>query len=466
MTDYDVIIIGSGVGGAGIGAILASRGFKVLLIEKNQVIGGRCSTYEKEGFKIDVGVHSFGRTSRGPLGIILNMIGMENAVEWILARNPGPKWYHEGKFWSFPRELSNFIPPSDYSSLMKLFRDVMRIKNTRELDTISVKSWLLNYTKNPLIHSFMSIFSSIYLVTPYYLASAGEFIRCLSSLSKEMSLGYPKGGCISIPLAYAQGIKNFGGVVKLNTSAEKIVVEDNKVKGIQTDDSETILSNLVISNAGIRETANNLVGREYFDEQYLGQIDSLKYSMSAITFKIALKKPITKYKVVSLFNLEDHENKFRSILEGHVPEEVDLFVPIVSNYDPLLAPKGKQLIMAGTAVSRDNFEKNRDKWIKNSMKSLEMIFPDLPNNLLWVDITTPKDIESMGGKEGAVVGISQSIDQVGINRPSSVMPIKGLYIVGGDAGGWGIGTELAAQSAIDCAKLILEDSNSEKDYHL
>lgn len=74
-----------------------------------------------------------------------------------------------------------------------------------------------------------------------------------------------------------------------------------------------------------------------------------------------------------------------------------------------------------------------------------------------MDVTTPKDIEILGGKESSVVGISQSVGQVGVDRPSSVLPIEGLYLVGGDAGGWGIGTELAAQSAIDCAELILSN---------
>ena len=43
------------------------------------------------------------------------------------------------------------------------------------------------------------------------------------------------------------------------------------------------------------------------------------------------------------------------------------------------------------------------------------------------------------------------------NRPRVTLPIEGLYIVGGDAGGWGIGTEMAANSAIDCSKTILKD---------
>ena len=115
MNDYDAIVIGSGIGGAGIGALLASKGLKILLIEKNDTIGGRCSSYTKEDFKIDVGIHSFGRTGKGPLGKILNMIGMQEAVEWVLARNPGPRWFHKGKFWAFPRELKNFVPDSEYS---------------------------------------------------------------------------------------------------------------------------------------------------------------------------------------------------------------------------------------------------------------------------------------------------------------------------------------------------------------
>ena len=98
MFDYDIVIIGGGVGGTAIGAILASKGFKTLLLEKNKFLGGRCSTYEKDGFKIDVGVHLFGRSSKGPHGEILNVIGMGDAIDWVLCRKPGPRWFYQGKF--------------------------------------------------------------------------------------------------------------------------------------------------------------------------------------------------------------------------------------------------------------------------------------------------------------------------------------------------------------------------------
>ena len=230
---------------------------------------------------------------------------------------------------------------------------------TKELDNISIKTWLSKYSDNKLVHSFINIICGLYFVVSYNEASAGEFVRCLSSLVQNRSTGYPKGGCRAIPLAYAKAIEKFGGTVETGVTAKKIIIEDGKIQGVELDNNKFISSQL-ISNAGIKETINNMVGRNYFDKIYLEKIDKLKYSMSAFSLKLALKKPITHFKVVNSMSL-DFEEKANSVLEGEVPDKVDLFVPIPSNYDPELAPKGKQLIIAGTAVPRENFERNREK---------------------------------------------------------------------------------------------------------
>jgi prolycopene isomerase len=331
----------------------------------------------------------------------------------------------------------------------------MQIKDTHDFDTIDVKSWVSQYTDNALIHSFINILACLYFAIPYFQVSTGEFVRCLSSLSRALSVGYPKGGSISIPRAYMKGITKYGGKVKTGISVKKIMIKGEKVRGVELDNGDIISSEIVISNAGIKETVHNLIGKSYFKKDYLENIEDLKYSMSAFTIKIALKKPITHHKIVIPFFSSNAEEKFKSIQKGNVPEDVDLFVPITSNFDPNLVPEGMQLITAGTAVPLTNFEKNKDIWLERSMRTLQNTFPELEKNILWKDITTPKDIEYMGGKEGAVIGISQSIFQSGINRPAIDLPIEGLYLVGGDAGGWGIGTEMAAKSAIECSEIIL-----------
>lgn len=462
MNDYDIVIIGSGVGGTAVGALLASKNLNTLLIEKNEIIGGRCSTYEKDGFKIDVGVHSFARSDKGPLGKVLEMIGMESAIDWNILGPGESRWYYKGDFHGFPEDLRKFIPKEELMKLLSLITEVSKIKDTSKLDEIDVKSWLTQYTNNALIHRYFYMISGLYFVIPYHQVSTGEFIRCLTSLSKYQSVGYPKGGCISIPLAYVEGIKKMGGKILTKTTANKIVVEDGKVKGVELDNGEFISSNIVISNAGIKDTVNTLVGREHFENVFLQKVDNLLYSLSAITLKLALKKPITPYKMVVSFSSEDVEEYYSQMSKGKVPDEIDYFIPVPSNYHSTMAPKENQLLTAGTIVPRENFEKNKKEWIENSLNTLENVFPGLSANLLWYDVTTPEDIDLMYGKQSAVVGIAQTNNQSGINRPSVALPIEGLYMVGGDAGGWGIGTELAAMSAIECSNTILEKALIQK----
>lgn len=465
MNDYDVVIIGGGIGGTAVGAILASKGLKTLLIEKNNFIGGRCSTYEKEGFKIDVGVHLFGRSSKGPHGEILNIIGMEDAIDWVLCRKPGPRWFYQGKFWAFPREFKDIVSMSDFSNLMNLFRDVLKMKNLEKLERESAKTLISKYTANNLVHCFIDMITLLYFVVPYYQTSASELVRCLSSLSTDFSIGYPKGGCISIPQTYAYAIEKFGGIIQTNQSVSKIIVDNEKVQGVELNNGRFISSKLVISNAGIRETINKMIGRKFFKKNFLENIDKLKYSISALTLKVALKKPITNFKLVTSFSSYDPEDRFNSLLKGKVPEEVFLFIPVPSNFDASLAPNGRQLIIAGTAVIQESFEKNRDKWIKNSFEALQKIFPDLSENLMWYDVSTPKDINLLGGKEASVIGLAQTMNQTGNDRPAPKMPIEGLYLVGGDVGGWGIGTELAAKSALECSEEILKNNFNSDQFH-
>jgi phytoene dehydrogenase-like protein len=462
LSDYDIVIIGSGIGGTAIGALLAAKDFNTILIEKNELIGGRCSTYKKDGFKVDVGVHSFARSDKGPLGKVLELINMEGAINWSIVGQGESQWHYKGGFYGFPEDLRKFLPKKDLLKLLGLISEVSKMKDTSKLDEIDVKSWLTQYTNNSLIHRYFYLISGLYFVIPYQQVSAGEFIRCLTSLNKYQRVGYPEGGCISIPLAYTEGIKKKGGKILTKTTVKKIVIEDGKVNGVELENGESISSDIVISNAGVKDTVNRLVGREHFKNEFLQKIDNLSYSLSAITLKLALKKSLTPYKMIISFGSENVEEYYSQLSKGKVPDEIDYFIPIPSNYHSSMAPKEKQLLTAGTMLPLENFEKNKKKWIENSFSTLEKVFPGLTNNLLWYDITTPEDIDLMYGKESSVVGIAQTNKQSGINRPPISLPIEGLYMVGGDAGGWGIGTELAAMSALECSKIILEKHSISK----
>ena len=81
----------------------------------------------------------------------------------------------------------------------------------------------------------------------------------------------------------------------------------------------------------------------------------------------------------------------------------------------------------------------------------------MDDHILWYDTFSVRDFEKIIGKTyGHAITTAQTPDQVGEKRPAIKSPIKGLYFAGDCAGGRGIGTELAAQSGMECADVILK----------
>ena len=81
MADNDVIIIGAGMAGLTCGCLLAKKGLKVLMIEKNQKVGGCCTSFEREGFSFDLSVQSIGECQKG--GRIWHLLETLNLLDQI-----------------------------------------------------------------------------------------------------------------------------------------------------------------------------------------------------------------------------------------------------------------------------------------------------------------------------------------------------------------------------------------------
>ena len=67
MSKYDIIIIGSGLGGLECGAILSKEGYHVCVLEKNELFGGCFQTYQRSGHRMDTGIHYIGSLDEGQI---------------------------------------------------------------------------------------------------------------------------------------------------------------------------------------------------------------------------------------------------------------------------------------------------------------------------------------------------------------------------------------------------------------
>jgi len=133
-----------------------------------------------------------------------------------------------------------------------------------------------------------------------------------------------------------------------------------------------------------------------------------------------------------------------------------MMYPVPSIPDPDLAPPGCQLVLAGAVLSADPRQKELNSNVLDRIEAtMQMLHPGIEDHVIWKLRTDVEYTSNISGRHlGEVVGISQDYRQVGKNRPSPKMPLAGLYAVGADAGGRGIGTEMAAESAITVSRMV------------
>lgn len=443
------VVIGSGIGGSAIATLLASRHFHVTVLERHPFIGGRCSSREKKGFIIDEGVHQIGRCQAGPIGEVLKQI--EKEVRWSYTRDPVQKLYYLGQMVEYPKEIYKLgANIQDYQTIISTITK-MPWDETFRLDEINVKDWLLNFTTDQTLLNIFSYITVLYFVIPYWEASAGEFVRSFQEIIRARSSGYPLGGCRVIPETFLKNVIASGGEVKTSAPVKRIIIQNGKTIGVMLEDDSFIPADIVISNVDPVVTINELTGKEYFPSDYIKKVESIKFAGGAFVLKLALDRILTREKFIMKISHPITDTYYQELKMGKIPDQCDLMVVVNSNFDFSLAPEGKQLITAGTFPVYNN---DWGRWHQVVLNALEEMIPGIKDHILFEEQTSADEIKKLFGEMGSVIGMAQSPDQVGEKRLSQTTPISNLYLVGAEAGGIGIGTELAAKSALELDQMI------------
>ncbi|MEN8243474.1 MAG: NAD(P)/FAD-dependent oxidoreductase [Thermodesulfobacteriota bacterium] len=452
-TDKKVVVIGSGIGGAAIAAMLSSRGYRVTVLEKLGYVGGRCCSRKREGFTLDLGVHTFSQAGKGPLGEVIRQCGRDDTqlIEWSYTRNPTQKLSYMGSMVDFPHRIDRL--GADLENYRQIIRTIVTMSESQalEMNHFGLKEWLSLHTSNQMIHNIFAYIAELYFIIPYWRASAGEFIRSMQAQAKNRASGYPVGGCMVIPENYLKIVVDNGGEVCTRTKVNKIIFKNGKATGVVLDSNEIIKADVVISNADPQITVLQLADDHHFPEEYIEKIKDIEFTAGAYLLKIALKRKITDEKFIMHIGHPNATEYLEMIEDGKVPERVNLMIPVISNFAPGTAPDGCQLIIAGSFPA---IKPNWEAWHRSVMLSVKDIFPDIEDEILFVEDTSPETVDKLMGENGAVIGMAQSIDQVGSKRLNQRTPIENLFIVGAEAGGWGIGTELAAMSALELNAIL------------
>jgi prolycopene isomerase len=141
-----------------------------------------------------------------------------------------------------------------------------------------------------------------------------------------------------------------------------------------------------------------------------------------------------------------------------------VYYEVPSNYDPTAAPPGKQIVLTGSFCppSPQMTSEAIAAWARAGEEILFKAFSGMEAAIEDKELYTPKDVSNLTresalpGVGGETIGLGQVVGQCGAQKPAIAAPLRGLFFVGCDAGGTGVGTQQAIESGMRVAEAVLQ----------
>jgi len=346
---YDVVIIGSGLGGLLCGAILSKNGYKVVILEKNARIGGCLQSYSRDGALFETGVHYVGGLDEGQtLNEIFSYIGLLSKLKIRRLDQDGfdiIKIGNSGKEYAFAQTYNRFIEtltsafPSERKGIetyCEKIQDVCKrfplynLRNGDFMDKFGVlelnaRDTINSFVSDPLLQNVLAGNNSIYAgtgsQTPFYLHALIQNHYIESAWRCD-------GGGSQIATILGNIIASAGGDIFTRAEVSRILVQDHSVTKILTKDDREFIGERVISDLHPANTIK-LTQTAGFRQSYINRVTNLENTVSVFVLNIVFKES-------ALFPFLNHNIYYHSKMEDiwngpnyqseHWPESYAFFI--------------------------------------------------------------------------------------------------------------------------------------------
>ncbi|SHI61134.1 phytoene desaturase family protein [Pseudozobellia thermophila] len=313
---YDVVVIGSGMGGLVSANIMAREGKSVCVLEKNNQFGGNLQTFVRERTIFDTGVHYIGGLDKGQnlyryfeyLGILdgleLQKLN-EDGFDLITFDNDEEEYPHSQGYANFVKRLSEKFPKEekaihnycdkirevcDRFPLYKLELGKPYHKDS-DLFKLPAKGFIDSLTENEKLRAVLAGSNLLYAgdpeKTPFY-------VHALSVNSFIQSAYRCADGGSQITKILIRKLKENGGEAHKRQEVERFETKDQKIISVHTKQGLEIRGGLFISNIEPKTTLK-MAGEYNFRKSYNKRIQSIESTISAFSLHIVLKPKSFKY---------------------------------------------------------------------------------------------------------------------------------------------------------------------------
>ena len=370
---YDVIIIGSGLGGLECAITLGRQGRRVLVLERQFQAGGCLQSYKRKGCCLDTGLHYVGGLDEGqPLHDAFKELGLLDLPWQRLDPNGFDEITIKGKTYRFMQGYENFVKElaKDFPEEREGLEEYVRMLQTTDeqwLQQTNAYEYLRSIIHNPLLISVISGASikmelrkkTLPLFT--FAHGNGSFIESSWRLKGE--------GNVLIN-HMTEEIKALGGEIICDADVTELKEEDGRITKAICSDGREFEGGIFISDAHPSVTVNLIKESRLIKKIFRMRMTTLKNTCGMFTLQLKMKPGALPY-----FN----HNKF-------VYDTDDVWTGIA--VEPT-QPKVKGILISCPAGDSAQFTIHNSQFTVHSLSTLNTQLSTLNSYANVIDILTP-----------------------------------------------------------------------------
>jgi all-trans-retinol 13,14-reductase len=486
--EYDVVVVGSGIGGLACASLLSHTGMKVMVVEKARLVGGYCQTYDWEGFPLNAGpTVMLGGGEGGTINALVKRLGLEKEIpmrrlHWGLADGRFALRLGLGSDDDLAKLEGKF--PSSLEGLNRLFNDLRRFrgefKDRPDPLTSPLPSTLEEYHEQFVRHPVSALWQNLsfqamldeYLpgekLGPLLLKTSSilggdprtfpayEGARLLTALFLD-GIYYPRNHLSHLSQKLAGVVKGAGGEVLTSCAAEEVLISGEGTRGkpigLRLADGSQIRSNVVVLDVDPRRALTGLIQPSYLGMDFVKEMEKLKPSGSSFVLHLIFEEDLRIPERVFLF-----PPKARRIRTGDTYIEVDSI--ILTKEACTGAEKSGCVLLARINIPNKCYHAFDDPAHSAELgaeltalvkEEIASILPMVKKAMKEFVTLPPHFTRLTSSGQGAAFGFAPMLDQWYYRRPGPRLPLPNLYLVGAWSR-FGGGVEGAALSGVIAAR--------------
>lgn len=491
---YDVVIVGSGLGGLVSSIILAKEGYSVCVLEKNNQFGGNLQTFVRDKTIFDTGVHYIGGLDKGQnlysyfkyIGIMdgLRLKRMdEDAYDIISFDNDEEEYPHAQGYDNFVKQLLKYFPDEEenlkaYCQKLIATCDTFPLYNLNNSDVKydpevlaqNAKEYIDSITQNEKLRAVLAgsnfLYAGIADKSPLY-------VHALSVNSYMQSAWRCINGGSQITKLLIKQLKKYGGETYKYKEVTGFGFEDDKLVSAKTKDSTEVFGDIFISNIEPKTTLN-LIGKDKFRKSFYNRVQGLECVVSAFSLYIVFKPNTFKYLNHNYYHFKDSSLVWQSMhaTQESWPEGYMASMNVSAKQDEYAESMTLITTMDFNEVAQwqhthntaaeetdrgEAYKRFKDQKTEQFLKEVEKKFPGIRECIKSVHASTPLSYRDyIGGHNGNLYGYVKDSNNPMKTFISAKTKIDNLYFTGQSINMHGVlGVTIGA--VVTCGEIVGKD---------